>query len=101
RRVKSRFFALADTLFTGLHAGEVLLCNLSAERSDFVRFNHARVRQAGSVAQQFLSLRLIRNRRQASALFALSGESEDIETARGALAKLRDALAQLPEDPLL
>jgi len=47
--VKDHFFTLADRLFRELGAGETLLCSLSAERSDFVRFNRARVRQAGTV----------------------------------------------------
>ena len=99
--MKSWFFELVDSLCAGLHAGEVLLCYLSAERSDFVRFNHARVRQAGTVEQRYVTLRLIRDRRQASALVALAGERADGDIARSAIARLRETLAQLPEDPLL
>ena len=40
-------------------AHEVLLASLNGETSDFVRFNHAAVRQAGSVQQQSLSVDLI------------------------------------------
>lgn len=94
--MKDRFFATAERLARGLRAGETLLCNLSAERSDFVRFNHARVRQAGSVEQGYLSLRLVRDRRQASAMMMLDGEGHD-----DALNALRDALDGLPEDPWL
>src|SRR5688572_11403770 len=101
RLVKSWFFELADALCGGLHADEVLLCSLSAERSDFVRFNHARVRQAGTVTQRYVSLRLIRDRRQASASISLAGEDGDIALARATLAKLRDTLTQVPEDPWL
>jgi hypothetical protein len=71
--LKDRFFATAERLARGLRANETLLCNLSAERSDFVRFNHARVRQAGSVEQAYLTLRLVRDRRQASATVMLAG----------------------------
>jgi predicted Zn-dependent protease len=99
--LKSWFFELADILTAGLHGGEVLLCYLSAERSDFVRFNRARVRQAGAVEQRYLTLRLVRDRRQASASIALAGGSADADLARGAIAKLRDTLTQLPEDPWL
>lgn len=99
--MKTQFFELADALCADLHADDVLLCYLSAERSDFVRFNRARVRQAGSVAQRYLSIRLIRNRRQASMTLALAGDAGDLGAAQGAIARLRDALAQLPEDPWL
>src|SRR5436309_1812581 len=36
--MKEQFFGLAARLEKALHAGETLLCNLSAERSDFVGF---------------------------------------------------------------
>src|SRR5436853_475288 len=48
--MKSQFYELAARLERELAPTETLLCNLSAERSDFVRFNQARVRQAGSAA---------------------------------------------------
>lgn len=99
--MKDWFFELAGRLFAGLRAGETLLCDLSAERSDFVRFNHARVRQAGSVTQRYVSLRLIRESRQASASLSLAGDGNDAAIAESALSKLRDTLTQLPEDPWL
>jgi predicted Zn-dependent protease len=99
--MKSWFFELAENLCAGLHADEVLLCTLAGERSDFVRFNHARVRQAGSVEQRYVSLRLVRNRRQASALVSLAGDSADLAISANAISTLRDTLTQLPEDPWL
>ena len=98
--MKAQFFELADRLAGELHPGETLLCNLSAERSDFVRFNKALVRQAGSVEQRYLTLRLVGARRQAAATLALAG-GEDFELARQMLARLRHALEGLPEDPWL
>ena len=92
--MKDRFFELSGRLARGLRANETLLCNLSAERSDFVRFNHGRVRQAGSVEQGYLDLRLVRDRRQATATVPLEGKDhEDV------LRSLRDSLDGLPEDP--
>ena len=99
--MKNDFFDLVDALSGALHADEVLLCWLSAERSDFVRFNQARVRQAGSVAQRYLQLRLIHVRRQAYASVALAGTADDLALCRHTLERLRDTLAQLPEDPWL
>jgi predicted Zn-dependent protease len=96
-----RFCELVDALCRELAGGEILLCNLSAERSDFVRFNHALVRQAGTVEQSYLSLRLVSARRQASASVALSGRADDEAQARAALGRARSMLAQLPEDPWL
>jgi predicted Zn-dependent protease len=99
--MQARFFELVEQLGQGLQGGEVLLCNLSAERSDFVRFNRGRVRQAGSVEQRVLTLRLVRNRRQAALSLAISGHAGEQDAPRAALQQLRDALEGLPEDPWL
>jgi predicted Zn-dependent protease len=99
--VKQRFFELAAGLERELQAGEILLCTFAAERSEFVRFTQGKVRQAGSVEQRSLGIRLVRSRRQAAATLTLAGTREDYDLARGALARLRDALEALPEDPWL
>ncbi len=99
--MKEQFYELTARLEKSLLAGETLLCNLSAERSDFVRFNKALVRQAGSVEQSYVNLRLVRDGRQVSASIALAGNSEDVALCTQALGKLRDALGDLPKDPWL
>jgi predicted Zn-dependent protease len=99
--VKQAFFDLTTALNAELHAGEVLLANFAGERSDFVRFNHGKVRQAGTVEQRVVSLRLVQHQRQAGATVTLTGMPDDVTRARGALSRLRDVLAQLPEDPWL
>ena len=99
--MKSQFYELAARLERELAPTETLLCNLSAERSDFVRFNQARVRQAGSVEQRYLNLRLVRARRQACATITLAGDGDDAALARHTLGRLREALGELPEDPWL
>ena len=97
--MKARFFDLAERLGRELRAREMLLCELSGERSDFVRFNRGRVRQAGSVEQAYVSLRLVRERRQAAATFALGRDG--VEDAKAALSQLRGIVEELPEDPWL
>jgi predicted Zn-dependent protease len=99
--MKAQFFELAERLCGKLRADETLLCNLSAERSDFVRFNKSLVRQAGTVSQSYMTVRLLHARRQASATIALGGDSDDYEHATNALGRVRDMLSQLPEDPWL
>src|SRR5436190_13976292 len=98
--MKEQFYGIAARLEKALAPGETLLCNLSAERSDFVRFNKALVRQAGSVEQCYVTLRLVRERRQAQATVALAGNSEDEGIAKAAIARLRERLADLRPDPL-
>lgn len=99
--MKAHFFELSDRLARELKGGEILLSNFGGERSDFVRFNHGKVRQAGSVEQRSLQLRLVRARRQASASVELGGTADDAELLRTTLARVRDALDGLPEDPWL
>jgi predicted Zn-dependent protease len=99
--MKDAFFGLVDRLTAALRQSETLLCYLSAERSDFVRFNKARVRQAGTVQQSYLSIRLVSGKRQASAMIALSNTAEDVPRALETLARLRETLDQLPDDPWL
>jgi predicted Zn-dependent protease len=99
--LKEEFFALAGSLGGRLRADEMLTCNFSGERSDFVRFNRSRVRQAGSVEQRYVTLRLVHARRQATATLAVSDTVADLADGAAALERLRGMLGQLPEDPWL
>ncbi|HMA89587.1 MAG TPA: metallopeptidase TldD-related protein [Burkholderiales bacterium] len=99
--MKDHFYSLAERITARLRVDEALLLNLAAERSDFVRFNRGRVRQAGSVAQTELTLRLVRARRQAAATIDIAGSGEDLALLEETLTLLRDALDGLPEDPWL
>jgi predicted Zn-dependent protease len=96
------FASLAERLGDELVAGERLLLNLRGEHSDFVRFNHAKIRQAGSVRRHLLSLSLIDGQRQARAAMDVTGQIEsDLAEARRLLARMRLQLPHLPEDPYL
>src|SRR6185369_12673494 len=96
------FYSLIDTLPPSLHGREVFTASFSPEESDFVRFNRARVRQAGSVTQRWLSLDLIDGCRHAAASVTLSGElASDRERLRQIVRELREVIAQVPEDPYL
>lgn len=74
--MKDSFFDSAQSLFRQLREDETALCSFSGERSDFIRFNRGQVRQAGSVEQGYVSLRLVKDRRQAVASFAVSSSTE-------------------------
>ena len=96
------FYTLADTL-TGLCQGnEVYTCTFRGEDSDFIRFNHSAIRQAGTVVQRFLNLDLMRGQQHASADIALSGDLEEDRTRlTQRLTSLREQLPYLPVDPHL
>jgi predicted Zn-dependent protease len=100
--MKQRFFELADFAVGELRGSETLLAGFSAEASDFVRFNRARVRQAGSVAQAFLRLTLIDQGRRQSTTLGLGFDTEsDRAAAAAAIRTMRSELPSLPPDPLL
>jgi predicted Zn-dependent protease len=58
------------------------------------------VRQAGSVEQAYLTLRLVAGRRHASATLSLGGDG-DAAASQAALQTLRQTLEGLPDDPWL
>ncbi|MEM7093575.1 MAG: metallopeptidase TldD-related protein [Actinomycetota bacterium] len=85
-----------------LNSGELLHASLHTEDTDFVRFNHAQVRQAGTIAQTEIGLDLIEGTRHAQASVQLTGQS-DADDARiaGVIERLRELRSQVPEDPHL
>jgi predicted Zn-dependent protease len=96
------FFALFDALKAGLGGDEVLFAGLGAERSDFVRLNENRVRQAGSVSSAGLELTLIDGGRQVEGSCQLGDDpNADLARARALLGQLRERIAHVPEDPYL
>lgn len=81
-------------------ATEVLLCSFSGEEGDFVRFNRAKVRQAGSVRDPELILDLGRGGRHVGARLTLSGDvATDLALIDHQLPRLRAMLEHVPEDP--
>jgi predicted Zn-dependent protease len=96
------FYTLADSLTSLLQGGEVFTCAFNGEDSDFVRFNHNRVRQAGHVTQQSITLDLIEGRRHAAAELTLAGDpAVDRPRLINLVEELRAIRAHVPEDPYL
>jgi predicted Zn-dependent protease len=103
---ESFFGDLVTGLKTFVANGEHFMCSYAAEQSDFIRFNHGRIRQAGHVDQAYLTLRLIsqsdEGQRQAAITMTLSGDvAADLGHCERAFASLRATLPDLPIDPLL
>ncbi|NBA96672.1 TldD/PmbA family protein [Pseudomonas sp. R5(2019)] len=96
------FQALVDGLRIAIRAPEQFTFSYNAEDSTFIRFNHARVRQAGQVCQAVAVLKLINDGRQADLQLTLSGEPQvDQQRLVDALAQLREILPLVPADPYL
>lgn len=96
------FTRLSDAMQGLLQGEEVFTCNFQSEDSDFVRFNQAKVRQAGHVTQRAVSVDLIEGRRHAGGSLALSGDHEqDLARVKSLFEELREKRRVLPEDPHL
>ena len=96
------FNTLADFIGKQLQGKEIYLAELTAEQSDFIRFNKAQILQPGSIEQRYLIIDLIDGQRHISEQLALSGELKtDYERITVSIRQLRDQLSQVPEDPYL
>ncbi len=81
---------------------EVLLAATHSESTDFVRFNNARVRQAGNVDQSSVDLDLIEGGRHTQAGLRLSGDAvSDRARVVAVIERLREQRALVPDDPHL
>ena len=99
---ETSFNQVCDRLFSQLKKEEYLIAQLTAEKSHFVRFNHAKVRQTGIVIDGEISLQLIANQKTNSTNFPLTGDVEtDLDTALENLDYLRSQINSLPEDPYI
>lgn len=96
------FYQLADYLIASLRFGEYLTISLVSERSQFTRFNHAKVRQSGMVADGNVTISLIYNQREVHAEFPFTSDRAiDIAYANASLNYLRQEIVQIPENPYL
>ena len=97
-----QFEALVQWLRAAIKAPEQFTLGYNAESSEFIRFNKAKVRQAGQVQQASLSLKLINEGRHADVSITLGGNPavDQLRLAQ-ALKQLRETLPLLPADPYL
>jgi predicted Zn-dependent protease len=96
------FNQLLETLLIKKFEDEEFTLKLSSERSQFTRFNQAKVRQTGCVADGWIELTLMADQRSSARQFPFTGNWEkDWQRAYQALQELRDELPILPIDPYL
>jgi predicted Zn-dependent protease len=99
---RDAFFELADRVSTSLRINEHLTLWFEAEDSDFVRLNHAQIRQPGAVMQRSLTVTLIAGQRQGHLSCTLTGDvPEDTTRALTAVRELRDLVEHSPIDPYI
>jgi predicted Zn-dependent protease len=99
---QQQFQALVAMLDGAITQQEQFTLAYHAEASDFIRFNHAKVRQAGHVQQASVTFKLIDDGRHANLQLTLSGDEQiDQQRLSQALHQLRETLTLLPKDPYL
>jgi predicted Zn-dependent protease len=85
-----------------LRGDEILTASFRGEDSDFVRFNGAAVRQAGSVRQRTVTFDLIEGRRHCAGTVGLAGDAAlDRPRVAQLLRDLREQRRLVPDDPYL
>jgi len=100
--VQTYFTELVGWATSQLEGEEVLLASFTGESSDFVRLNGVKVRQAGTVTQRSVTLKLILGDHQASGTLRLSQQPEiDRPQVASMVRTLREQVAVVPADPFL
>ncbi|HBO41653.1 MAG TPA: hypothetical protein DD477_10615, partial [Spirochaetaceae bacterium] len=96
---KSHFNAVAAFVLGELRSDEQAAITYSAESSYFMRFNNAKVRQAGTVEQSDVFIKLYRGAKTWGFAVGLCGKAADDENRLAeALGLARATLSQLPDD---
>ena len=94
------FDQVVATLQQAATAQEAWTLKLAGERSQFMRFSQAKVRQTGTVADGWFKLTLICDQRTCYQEFPCTGDAAtDCQQAQAALTELRQDIAHLPLDP--
>jgi predicted Zn-dependent protease len=100
--LEQSFNQLVSYLQDNTGSDEAFTVNFTAEESQFIRFNHAKVRQTGQVQNGVVRLNYMRNQRNASWEFPITGHPEvDRQEAHLALTQLKQEVPQLPENPYM
>ncbi|MCQ4319743.1 metallopeptidase TldD-related protein [Stutzerimonas stutzeri] len=99
---REHFQGIRETLRHLLSSSEHFSLWYVAEASDFVRFNHGRVRQAGQVGQIEATLSLANDGRHANVRLTLQGDLlQDKPKITTAVTRLRSIIGGLQPDPYL
>ncbi len=100
--LEENFFTLTKVLINQLKSGEHLTLNLSAERSQFIRFNQGKIRQTGLVSDGDITIILQLAEQEYFAEFPFTGDLElDLPMANYHLEHLRTEIQQLPTNPYI
>ncbi len=95
------FEQYAKEVFKSLLADETLSINLVAEETSFNRLSNAKVRQTTNITQGNADFTFISGKKNLSFSLPYSGETKDLELTLKEIAKKREWLKAIPEDPFI
>ena len=100
--LENHFNKLIENLLDKKEEGEFFTIRLNSERSQFTRFNNARVRQTGVVSDAWMELSCAKDQHRSICTFPFTGDwDSDSLQAYKALEQLRAEIPLLPKDPYL
>jgi predicted Zn-dependent protease len=100
--MRDYFEDLANHLDRLARPGEVIISRLSAEDSDFIRFNKSKVRQATAVSQASWAISLIAGTKRIDSSISVSGRADGDRADLSCLVEaMRAGIADVPDDPFL
>lgn len=98
--MKNYINQLSTDLFSSLHAGEELSLGLHSEESEFIRFNHSKVRQNTAVVQHELTLQFqFENKMYKATAMLTLNPGADRKMLLNLLARIREELSFIDENP--
>ncbi len=100
--LQEKYNLFCDSILGELKENEEATISLDGEKSDFIRFSKAKVRQATNVTQGFISFTYIANNKTMKLEFPFCGDlKHDIKQGIVALNQARKDCENLPEDPFV
>ena len=98
--MKNYIKQLSTDLFSSLHAGEELSLGLHSEESEFIRFNHSKVRQNTAVVQHELTLQFqFENKMYKATAMLTLNPGNDRKMLLDLLGRIREELSFIDENP--
>ena len=74
--MKDIFYFICDEIMKTIHKDEDIILSFSGEKSQYIRFNNAKVRQTGCVDDASLFINFIKNNRSSKYSFSFQGHHE-------------------------
>tara|TARA_B000000557_G_scaffold178932_1_gene145938 strand:- start:655 stop:1977 length:1323 start_codon:yes stop_codon:yes gene_type:complete len=100
--MKDNFFYICDEIMKKRNEDEDFILSFSGEKSQYIRFNNAKVRQTGCVDDANLYINFIKNNRSCKFSLSFQGDhSTDLNNVLNCIEMMRNEINNLPKDPYI